>query len=190
MRRSDFVGRTLVVAGAAFGGAVVAGAPRGAHGADEDADVRALNLLLLVEYAEAAFYAEALRSADLRGEVRRYAETVAEQEREHLAFLRRQLGSRAVDQPRFDFGDATRDQQAFVRWAARLEDLAVAAYNGQGTNVTPETLAAAARVVSVEARHAAWIRSIVGEPPAPDPVDTAKSGDQVVATLERWGMQR
>ena len=48
----------------------------------------------------------------------------------------------------------------------KLEDLAVATYNGQAVNLTPASLKAAARIVSVEARHAAWIRSIVGEVPA------------------------
>ena len=45
-----------------------------------------------------------------------------------------------------------------------LEDTAVAAYNGQAANhETKPTLKAAATIVSVEARHAAWIRDIVGE---------------------------
>jgi rubrerythrin len=190
MRRSDFVGRALLLAGAAVGGAAVSRPPRAAQGAIGADDARALNLLLLVEYAEAAFYAAALKGAGLRGELRDYAETVADQEREHLAFLKQTLGPKAESAPHFDFGDATRDARSFAKWAARLEDLAVAAYNGQGANVSPQTLQAAAGVVSVEARHAAWIRSIAGKLPAPDPVDTPQSADAVLATLKRWGLRR
>jgi len=58
-------------------------------------------------------------------------------------------------EPKHDCGDATQGGHAFMEAAARLEQLAVAAYNGQPANVTAEVLVAAARIVSVEARHAA-----------------------------------
>ena len=77
-----------------------------------------------------------------------------------------------------------------MRWAARLEDLAVSAYNGQAANVSADTLAAAATIVSVEARHAAWVRSIVGDPPAPDATDSAASGDDVLNALTDLGLRR
>ena len=66
----------------------------------------------------------------------------------------------------------------------------MATYNGQATNISKGTLAAAAKIVSVEARHAAWIRSIVGEPPAPDATDTPKSADEVLDGLTALGLQR
>ena len=115
-----------------------------------------------------AFYQEALDRGALRGEIEGYAQAVLDQEREHLAFVKKALGSKAGEPPRFTFGPATQDPDEFAATAAELEDLAVAAYNGQATNVSKPTLEAAATVVSVEARHAAWIRSIAGEPPAPD----------------------
>jgi hypothetical protein len=43
--------------------------------------------------------------------------------------------------------------------------------------------------VSVEARHAAWIRSIAGEPPAPDATDTPMSAAEVREGLERIGLR-
>lgn len=185
--RSAFVGRAVVIGAAALGGAAVSGATPAASGAD---DARALELLLLVEYTEAALYGQALHAGKLSGELRDYARTVAGHEREHLAFLKGQVGAGAPAVPDFDFGDAVRDPDAFVDRATAVEDLAVAAYNGQGANVTRQTLAAAASVVSVEARHAAWIRSIAGRPPAPDPVDQPKSADEVLGGLERAGMRR
>jgi Ferritin-like domain len=190
-RRSDFVKRAVLVGGAGIAGAMVAGSPRSTDAAQlSQPDLRALNLLLLVEYTEGAFYDEAIRRNKLDGELLDYAQAVAAQEKDHLEFVRSALGGRAEDKPDFDFGDKTGDPDAFAAAAGDLEDLAVAAYNGQGTNVTPKTLAAAATIVSVEARHAAWIRSIVGEPPAPDATDTPRSADQVLDGLQQAGLRR
>jgi len=185
-RRSDLLKRSLVVGGAALGGAVLSGAPRATDAAQNpDADIRALNLLLKVEYAEAALYAEAIKSGALDGELLEFARQVAEQEQAHLDFLRQQLGSRADRRPEYDFKDATEDSDSFVKAATELEDLAVAAYNGQATNVSRAALEAAATIVSVEARHAAWIRSIVGRLPASSATDSPKSADQVLESLSR-----
>jgi hypothetical protein len=190
-RRSDFVKRAMLVGGAGIAGAMIAGSPRSTDAAQlSQPDLRALNLLLLVEYTEGAFYDEAIRRKKLQGKVLEYAQAVAAQEKEHLQFVRSALGGRAEDEPDFDFGEKTGDPGAFATAAGDLEDLAVAAYNGQGTNVTPKTLAAAATIVSVEARHAAWIRSIVGEPPAPEALDAPRSADEVLDGLQQAGLRR
>ena len=190
-RRSDFLKRALVVSGAGIAGAMIAGSPRSTDAAQvSQPDLRALNLILMVEFTENAFYAEALDRNRLKGELRDYTRSVAAQEKEHLDFVRSALGGRAEDEPDFDFGDTTGDPDAFAAAAGDLEDLAVAAHNGQGTNVSPKTLAAAATIVSVEARHAAWIRSIVGDPPAPDATDTPQSADEVLDGLQQAGLRR
>jgi rubrerythrin len=182
--------RALLLGGAALGGVAITGAPRTTTASLREEDVRALNLLLLVEQTQVAFYTEAVRQGALEGEVLQYARQVASQEDEHLAFLRRLLGGQARGKPDFDFGDRTRQRDAFVAAAAEVEDLAVGAYNGQGGNVSDEVLAGAATIVSVEARHAAWIRSIVGELPAADGTDAALSDDEVLEGLARLGVRR
>jgi hypothetical protein len=68
-----------------------------------------------------------------------------------------------------------------------LEDLTVATYNGQAVNLTPASLKAAARIVSVEARHAAWIRSIVGTVPSTETSDPALKEDATRARLTAFG---
>jgi rubrerythrin len=188
LSRTQFIAAGAVTAGAAVAAGVTAG-PVEDTDAQTDKDVEALQLLLLLEYTEAAFYEEALDRGALSGEIEGYAQAVLDQEREHLAFVRKALGSKAGEPPRFKFGDATRDPDQFAATAAELEDLAVAAYNGQATNVSKPTLEAAATVVSVEARHAAWIRSIAGEPPAPDATDKPLSANEVREGLERIGMR-
>jgi rubrerythrin len=181
--------RALLLGGAALGGVAITGAPRTTTAALREEDVRALNLLLLVEQTQVAFYTEAVRVGALKGEVLQYARQVASQEEEHLAVLKRLLGGQARSRPDFDFGDRTRQPDAFAAAAADVEDLAVGAYNGQGGNVSRDVLAGAATIVSVEARHAAWIRSIVGQLPASDATDPALSNDEVLEGLSRLGVR-
>jgi hypothetical protein len=76
---------------------------------------------------------------------------------------------------------------AFTATAIALEDTGVAAYNGQGPRLRRKTLGAAASIVSVEARHAAWIRHIAGKRPAPNPIDPAKSRKQVTRIVTQTG---
>jgi hypothetical protein len=45
----------------------------------------------------------------------------------------------------------------------------------------------AARIVAVEARHAAWIRDLAGTDPAPRAADPGRSADDVLADLRRKG---
>jgi rubrerythrin len=152
-------------------------------------DTTVLQLALRLEYTEAAFYAEALRRGSLHGELREYARAALRHEQDHVRFLRGVLGASATPKPSFDFGDATREANAFTRAAITLEDLAVAAYNGQAANVSPKVLAAAAKIVSVEARHAAWVRQIAGRVAAPDAVDKPATADEVERGLRALGVR-
>ena len=191
--RSDLLQRAVVAGGAlTAGGVVVAGLPKLASSAAPSPaqDVRILNLVLLLEYVEAAFYAEARAKGALRGELREFAEVVGGHEQQHVAFLKKALGGKARAQPKMAFGKATTDPDAFAEGALALEDTGVAAYNGQATNLTAATLAAAARIVSVEARHAAWIRSIVGKTPAADATDPSLTEAQVMKALRKTGFLR
>jgi hypothetical protein len=152
-------------------------------------DVRVLGFVLLMEQFEDAFYRAALDAGVLRGELRRYARTVAAHERRHTAFLENALGPAATPPPRVDVRSSVRNADAFSQAAIRLEDTVVAAYNGQAANVSPAILVPAARIVSVEARHAAWIRAIAGQPPAADPVDPARTEAQVREALAELGLR-
>ncbi|HYN49355.1 MAG TPA: ferritin-like domain-containing protein [Thermoleophilaceae bacterium] len=182
--------RAVLVAGSAAGASLLLG-PRQAEDAEAQtaADKRALNLALLVEYAEADFYATAVKEGKLDGELRAFAEQVSQQEDDHVAFIKSALGSGAQSKPQFDFGSTTSDPDAFADRAAALEDLAVAAYAGQAGNLSKPVLRSAATLISVEARHAAWIRSIVGRPPANEPTDKPRNADQVMTDLKRLGMK-
>jgi hypothetical protein len=185
--RGKLLRRALASGGAIVaGGVVVASLPRSADSAPSPAqDAEILNLALLLEYMESAFFTEASFSGKLSGELLEYAQIVRGHERAHVAFLRGALGSKARKEPKFDFGNATKDPKAFTSAAVKLQDLMVAAYNGQATNLTTGALEAAAKIVSVEARHAGWIRAIAQENPAPDATDTPKTAAQVTRAVNR-----
>ena len=181
LTRMRLLQRAVVGGGAvAAGGMLLGGLPQVAPAARSKAqDVRILNLVLLLEELESAFYAEAEAGGALRGELADFARIVGEHERAHVAFLRDALGGQAEPKPTFDFGNKTGNRDRFVATAAMLEDTAVAAYNGQAVNLTKPVLKAAATIVSVEARHAAWIRDIVGQPAAPQATDKPATEQQV-----------
>ncbi len=109
-------------------------------------------------------------------------------EREHVAYLEGALAEEADPDPTLDFSAVTSDADAFGKAAAQLEDVAVGAYNGQAANVTTGAFLAAARIVSVEARHAAWIRSIRDGDPAPDAVDVPYDEERVRSELAELGL--
>jgi rubrerythrin len=150
-------------------------------------DRKIFNFALLLEYLQAAFYTDGIERGALRGEVREFAEVVAQHERAHVDFLERALGVNARKKPTFDFGSATASEKRFVETAILLENTGVAAYNGQAANLTKKSLAAAAEIVSVEGRHAAWISSIAGRDPAPRAADPGATAEKVAATLQATG---
>ena len=153
-------------------------------------DARILSFLLVLEEAQAAFYDAALRGGRLRGDLLTFARTVAPQEHEHVDFLRGKLGSRAEARPRFDFAEATSDPGRFRDAAIELEEAAAAAYIGQGANLTRDAVADAARIVAVEARHAAWIRDLAGALPAPHAADPPRSAKDILSGLRAKGYVR
>jgi rubrerythrin len=152
-------------------------------------DAKILQLVLQLEHTQVAFYEQALRNG-LTGALQNYARTALAHEQAHLAAIQKALGAKAGREPAFRFGAKTRTAGAFVRAAIHLEDIAVAGYNGQATNLTKPTLAAAAEIVSVEARHAAWIRALAGEVAAPEPVDNPMTAQQVAEGLREIGLRK
>ena len=152
-------------------------------------DARILQLVLQLEYTHVAFYEQALQKASLQGELRAFAQTALGHERAHVAAIKGALGAKAGPRPSFDFGPAVRNPDEFKQAAIKLEDIAIAGYNGQATNLTAGTLAAAAKIVSVEARHASWVRTLAGEVAAPEAVDKPMTAKQVSDALREIGLK-
>jgi hypothetical protein len=190
--RKAGIGLGAVAAGSAVAGAVPALA-RGAAVPKSDVDI--LNFALTLEELESAFYAEAVAGGKLRGETLRFARVVGQHEASHVRFLRAALGAKAVAKPRFDFKGTTLDQGKFQATAQVLEDTGVHAYLGQVGNIKSATvLAGAGRILPVEARHAAWIRSIrygggtsPATTPSPAPFEDGFTKAKILAAVKATG---
>ena len=160
------------------GGATLLGAlalPATAAARSKDQDVAILNYALTLEYLQADFYTETQRLRAVTGQLARIARQLGSVERAHVKAIRKVLGKQAVKKPAFNFRGVTEDPDKFLKTAVAFEDLAVEAYKGQAPRVkSPALLAAAVAIHSVEARHAAWMRYLVGVRPAASAFDDAK----------------
>jgi rubrerythrin len=106
--------------------------------------------------------------------------------------LEKVLGSQAVKKPSFDFKGTTGSQKKFLSTSKTLEDTGVSAYQGQASNIdSKEVLASAGAILAVEARHAAWVRDLIGAgkelKPAPDAFNKALSMEDVLAAVKGTG---
>ena len=191
--------KKAVLGGGTFvaGGVLIGGLPKVALAAPSARqDVAILNFALTLEYLEAEFYTRAVANGILSGELLNFATVVRDHEIAHVEFLVDALGDAAIAKPTFDFGAAVTDVATFTQTAVVLEDTGVVAYNGQGPRLRRRTLPAAASIVSVEARHAAWIRRIAFGPdyearpetfPAPVAFDGLASMRAVLRAVESTG---
>ena len=175
-----------------------------AQAATGDVDVAILNFALNLEYLEAAFYQQAAYGVNLPADamtgigtpgsitggrkvnftssaVANYAAEIANDEKNHVIFLRSVLGKQAVAMPALDisnaftvaaqaagivgptgFFDAYASDVNFLLASYIFEDVGVTAYNGAAPFITNKTyLGAAASILAVEAYHAGLIRTFL-----------------------------
>lgn len=167
--RQAFIMRGAVAAGSVYGLAAVGPFVREALAQDGGGDVDILNFALTLEYLESAFYTQGLKQVSgLSGDVKSLATEIRDNENEHVAALTKtikSLGGKPVKAPGVDFGDAFANQKAFLKLAQTFEDTGVSAYNGAAPMIeSTDVLAAAGSIVQIEARHAAAIRLMNGQP--------------------------
>ncbi|MFC6222426.1 ferritin-like domain-containing protein [Hymenobacter artigasi] len=165
-------------------------------------DVGVLNFAYALEQLEADFYSKvaALPSGILTGSEYTYFQEVAKHEAIHRDFFKAALTRDASGQvlrglnPKYPAATFT-DRTNILATAKAFEDLGVAAYNGAGKLIkTPAYLVIAGQIVSVEARHAAYIRELVtpGSFAADDIVnatsglDDQKSPTDVIAIAQNF----
>ena len=166
MSRGSFIARGAIATGSLYGAGAVTSFVGSAF-AQSDSDVDIVNFALTLEYLETAFYKEALSKANLSGEAKQLAELIGGHEQQHVDALTgtvEKLGGKAVKAPGVKF--PLTDEASFLKLAATFEDLGVSAYNGAAPMIkSKDVLAAAGGIVQVEARHAAAVRSLAGDPP-------------------------
>jgi rubrerythrin len=175
---------------ATFGGAAMLAALRAPSVARaEISDLDILNFGLRFERLQATFYTQAEEIgtiAKMSAGKQRWAETLGAHERAHVRIFKKVLGSKAEGRPTFDFGSANETDAAFTRTAVAMEDLTVALLTGVAPIVHDRGLTAALMgLTTVEARHAAWARHIVGATPAPKAFDRPRTLASVRGAVER-----
>ncbi len=185
MTRSSFMLRSALAAGAVYGGAAVGPFVKEAMSQENTGDVEILNFALTLEVLENTFYEDALSQVSgLSSDVQSLAEEIQANEAEHVDTLTatiEDLGGEPAEAPKFDFGDAFQDEDAFLELAQTLEDTGVSAYNGAAPMIeATEVLEAAGSIVQIEGRHAALVRLQRGENPAPTAFDETLEQQEVL----------
>lgn len=125
-------------------------------------DIGVLNYAYALEQLEAAFYIQVATNppSSFTTAQKNYFQDVQFHEIAHREFFKKVLGTSAIGSLDVDFSSINFSDGASVLAAAKtFEDLGVAAYNGAGVRLkTDAYLVVAGQIVSVEARHAAWVR--------------------------------
>ncbi|HUA73577.1 MAG TPA: ferritin-like domain-containing protein [Solirubrobacteraceae bacterium] len=132
-------------------------------------DIAILNYALTLEYLETQFYKKVGEAGLFKGKVGALLTKFGAEEASHVAALKgavEKMGGTPVSEPmgKFPIHSATQVAQL----AYTVENLGAAAYLGQAGKIeSPEVLAAALAIHSVEARHAATLGTLVKKPVTP-----------------------
>jgi hypothetical protein len=175
----------LGLAGAAIIGTTVASSSRKAEAAAAVSDLDILNFALNLEYLEAEFYSVSTYGATLEkrgfltasevsgpttggqlvkgfGDWATMATALREDEMEHVTYLRKALGSRAVKKPAINLnalGYGFGSLGSWLKLARQFEDVGVSAYLGAAPLITSKTyLGAAGAILATEAQHSGAVR--------------------------------
>jgi len=133
-------------------------------------DVGILNYALTLEYLETAFYADVVKSGLFKGADLETIRKFGMEEAEHVQALTqavKSMGAKPAPEPKAEF--PLESAKSVLELAATVENLGAAAYLGQAANIeSPEVLASALAIHSVEGRHAAALNTLLGETITPD----------------------
>jgi rubrerythrin len=187
--RGAFILKGAMAAGAMYGAGAVSPFVGRALAQSGGGDVDVVNFALTLEYLEAAFYTEAVKSTKgLSGDVAKLAKELRDNEMLHVDALTatvKKLGGTPAKQPAVDFGGAFASVDTFLKTANVFEDTGVSAYNGAAPMIqSTDVLAAAGSIVQVEARHAALIRLQRSKAPAPLAFDRASQKAAVLKAVQ------
>jgi Ferritin-like domain len=125
-------------------------------------DIKIVNYALTLEYLETEFYKKVIKSGLFSGPTQSLLQTIGAQEQKHVDALKQAavtLGGTPAAKVVGKF--PVTSAAAVAKLAATVENLGASAYLGQAGNiVSPEILAAALSIHTVEARHAAILNTL------------------------------
>ncbi len=165
---------------------------------DFSTDTDVLNYAYALEQLEAAFYIRVVTdpafTTTFAANEQRVLSDLRDHEVVHRDFLAAALGAARIPDLTVDFSAITFNSRTSVLQTARtFEDLGVSAYNGAARYLASATLlGVAGKIVSVEARHASAIRSLL-EPRtgafAPMAFDAANTPQTVLSAADPFIVQ-
>lgn len=133
-------------------------------------DLAILNYALTLEYLETTFYEKVVASGLFSGSVGSLIKTFGGQEKTHVEALKgavEKLGGTPAANPNGKFPITSASQVAQLAYT--VENLGASAYLGQAAKIqSPEILATALAIHTVEARHAATLGTLVKKSLTPD----------------------
>jgi rubrerythrin len=133
-------------------------------------DIGIVNYALTLEYLEREFYAKVVAANLFTGKVGALIKEFGQQEATHVEALKgtvEKLGGTPAANPNGKFPVTSASQVAELAYT--VENLGADAYLGQAPHIqSPEVLAAALAIHTVEARHAATIATLVKKSITPD----------------------
>jgi rubrerythrin len=138
--------------------------------ASDSGDLGILNYALTLEYLETEFYEKVIAADLFSGSVGALIKSFGGQEKTHVEALKgaiEKMGGTPAAKPEGKFPLTSASQVAQLAYT--VENLGAAAYLGQAANIqSPDVLATALAIHSVEARHAASLGTLVKKPITPD----------------------
>jgi rubrerythrin len=168
----------------AAGTSSTAGGDSGASSQFGEGDLGIVNYALTLEYLETAFYNDVAKSGLFKGDQLALIQAIAKTEQQHVDALTataKQLGGPVAPEPKAEF--PLKDAKSVLELAATVENLGAAAYLGQAAAIeSPDVLAAALSIHSVEGRHAAVLNVLTGQEPTPD--GAFAQGEDMQAVLD------
>jgi CRP-like cAMP-binding protein len=184
--RGELFARGVSAAAAGIVGYLgVAAEEAGAVTATTANDIAIVRFDQVLEALQSGLYTEAERLGALKPETLAWARVVGAHERAHLQAIKNLLGPKVVKAPAFNYGDVTSNESAFLKTAVAFEDLTAALLKWQAPRLdSREIVAAAVSLHSVETRHAAWIRHLIGLQPAATAFDKPASQARMAQLID------
>ncbi|KAH8915373.1 hypothetical protein BT69DRAFT_1271826 [Atractiella rhizophila] len=158
-------------------------------GYDGITDIDILNFALTLEYLEATFYNQGMSNyteADFEDagfpSIFKKIEKIRVDENEHVKFLIAALQAAGVEPIKeSEYIFSSTDVRSFLAVAQILEGVGISAYLGAAPLIKdPAYLSAAGSILTIEARHNAFIRYVNGQSPFPTTLDAGISPRSVV----------
>lgn len=147
-----------------------AGSASATTAVSDSGDVGILNYALTLEYLETEFYAKVLEADLFTGSTASLLKEFGAQEMTHVEALKgavEKLGGTPASKPEGKFPIESAAQVA--KLAYTVENLGASAYLGQAPHIqSPEVLASALAIHSVEARHASTLGTLTKQSVTPD----------------------